>query len=345
MKLFYLAKPIYGGWVSFTAHLAKKFNLNLYKIGNKTEILKNGNVKMRPFGYDVNYQNISPDDILKTITISNNSNNIINSSDINNEPKVEYEQVLITAIDKTYYQYLEKFPDGTRIVIHDPTEIKSKESSKLVEHLKRFKVNVIRESMIQVLKDKLGIDAIFLHHPLYEFPINRIENPDRPVSISRIDFDKHTDITLRASYMLDEQGLKPITLYGYHNEIYEYHHLREKCKMDLKKYWKGYFKKSYEELGEILKDAKYVVDMSAIKGDGGGSQYTFLEAIHYGCVLILNKQWIENQKTNYVHGENCFIVGNSEELVELLKSNPDCSQIVLNAKKLLEPHINVNWLD
>jgi hypothetical protein len=332
MKLFYLAKPIYGGWVSFTAHLAKKYDLKLYKIGNKTEVLKNGNVKLRPFGYDVNYQNIGPEDIVKTIT------------NTNEEGVEETEQVLITAIDKTYYSYLEKFPDGTRIVIHDPTEIKSKESAKLVEHLKRFKVNVIRESMIQVLKDKLGIDAVFLYHPLYEFPIERVENPDRAVSISRIDFDKHTDITLRASYMLDEQGLKPITLYGYHNEIYEYHYLREKCKMDLKKYWKGYFKKSYEELGEILKDAKYVVDMSAIKGDGGGSQYTFLEAIHYGCVLILNKQWIENQKTNYIHGENCFIVGNSEELVELLKNNLDCSNIVKNAKKLLEPHINVNWL-
>ena len=26
ISLVYLAKPIYGGWVTFTVHLAKKFN-------------------------------------------------------------------------------------------------------------------------------------------------------------------------------------------------------------------------------------------------------------------------------------------------------------------------------
>ena len=35
-NLVYMAKPPYGGWVSFTAHLAKKFDYDLYKIGNKT---------------------------------------------------------------------------------------------------------------------------------------------------------------------------------------------------------------------------------------------------------------------------------------------------------------------
>ena len=32
-----MAKPIYGGWVTFTAHLCLKHNCNLFKIGKKNE--------------------------------------------------------------------------------------------------------------------------------------------------------------------------------------------------------------------------------------------------------------------------------------------------------------------
>jgi len=40
MNLIYMAKPIYGGWVTFTAHLCLKHNCNLFKIGKKTEKIK-----------------------------------------------------------------------------------------------------------------------------------------------------------------------------------------------------------------------------------------------------------------------------------------------------------------
>ena len=36
----------------------------------------------------------------------------------------------------------------------------------------------------------------------------------------------------------------------------------------------------YQEGESILKDADYMIDLSVIKGDGGGTQYSFLEAIH-----------------------------------------------------------------
>ena len=61
-NLVYMAKPPYGGWVSFTAHLSKKFNYDLFKIGNKTEKNK------RPYGYEVMYQNLSIEELLKTDT-------------------------------------------------------------------------------------------------------------------------------------------------------------------------------------------------------------------------------------------------------------------------------------
>ena len=102
LNLIYMAKPPYGGWVSFTAHLARKYNANLYKIGNKTESKNNGEPTLRDFGYGVKYQNISIDDASKLTN------------------------VLITAIDKNYYKYLDSFPNNTSLVIHDPTEIKER---------------------------------------------------------------------------------------------------------------------------------------------------------------------------------------------------------------------------
>ena len=59
MNLFYLAKPMYGGWISFTSHLALKFNYPLYRITKRTEQTQ------RHLGYDVFYTNISPNDISK----------------------------------------------------------------------------------------------------------------------------------------------------------------------------------------------------------------------------------------------------------------------------------------
>ena len=58
-SLVYMAKPTYGGWVSFTAHLSKKYDYSLFKIGNKTES------KKRDYGYGVQYQNVSLEELLK----------------------------------------------------------------------------------------------------------------------------------------------------------------------------------------------------------------------------------------------------------------------------------------
>ena len=76
--LLYLAKPTYGGWVSFTAHLSLKYNLPLYKIGKTTE------KKLRPFGYGVEYRNINIETLKEMIV----DQSVIPT---------------ITAIDKNFY--------------------------------------------------------------------------------------------------------------------------------------------------------------------------------------------------------------------------------------------------
>ena len=62
MNLIYMAKPIYGGWVNFTAHLSLINNSNIYKIGKRSE------KKKRNFGFELEYQYLTIDDIIESIT-------------------------------------------------------------------------------------------------------------------------------------------------------------------------------------------------------------------------------------------------------------------------------------
>ena len=293
-NLVYMSKPVYGGWVSFTAHLSNKYKCPLYKIGKRTESRK------RPFGYDITYQNITIDELIKLPNL------------------------LITCIDKKYYEYLPNIKDAT-IVIHDPTELKPQ----VLECLNRFKIITIRPTVSELLKTKYNLDNKFIYHPFYEFP-RILKNKIKAVSLSRVDFDKNTDIIVKAN----DSGCE-IEIYGSMNELYVYHKLRD---TNFKNYYKGRFPKTFQAINEILADCKYVVDMSSIKNDGGGSQYTFLEAIYMDCALILNKKWVDGVETPFKHKHNCFIVSNHEELSSLLKSNPDTTEICKNAKELLKNH-------
>ncbi len=313
-SLYYLARPNYGGWVTFTAHLALKYNLPLHRVGNRTEVKADGSPWLREYGYGAKYQNIAAKDVKST------------------GPKI-----LITAIDKNFYDTLPSFPNGTYIVIHDPTEVTKQKLDVLMPHLKRFRILTIRESVQDYLKT-LGLRSKFIIHPFHEYEFKKSPNPTKTVSISRIDYDKHTDILLDANKHLPVS--KKIEIYGFLNRMYAFHKLQG---TDFKKYYKGGFEKSFAELNDVLKDAKFVADMSVIKFDGGGTQYTFLEAIYQGCALIINKAWITGYKSVFKPGNNCFAVANGEDLADLIKENPATSTVLRNSQKILKPHLDVNW--
>ena len=84
-----------------------------------------------------------------------------------------------------------------------------------------------------------------------------------------------------------------------------------------------------------------MIDMSTIKEDGGGTQYTFLEAIYHDCVLILNNNWISKGNL-FQSGVNCLGISNEQELAEILAneiSDDKYSMILKESKKILEGHL------
>jgi len=316
LSLVYLAKPIYGGWVTFTVHLAKKFNYRLYKVGKRSE------KKVRPFGYNVDYQNVSLEDLLKLPNL------------------------MITAVDKHYWSILPHLHPNTKIVIHDPTELKINKSSPnplVQEHklLNLFKVYTIRETVQKFLAEKHGIQSEFKVHPFYQYSCSKPPYSCYAVTISRIDFDKNTDIILKANQLIQDSK-KKVQIFGAENRLYVHHKLGE---LDFYNFWKGKFEKDYPLMYEgkdILQDCKYVVDMSTIKNDGGGSQYTFLEAIYQDCVLILHRDWIK-QGSTFIEGVNCLAAETPEELATILSESRDITNLVTESRKLLEPHLHVRW--
>lgn len=318
-NLFYLAKPIYGGWVTFTAHLAKKNNYPIYKITKKTEKNK------RDFGYECEYHNLSLGDAL------------------------QIDNPLITAIDKHYWQYIHLFPKDTEIVIHDPTECKmTKDGNPLVQTLgekppvlSNFKVITIRESVQEYLTQNFSVKSLFMKHPFYEYPLDDKEGLGyNCVSIARIDFDKNTDILLKANNLIKNKQ-NHIYLFGAENRIYVHHKLKD---YNISEYWKGKFPKNLSPTYEnksILKDAKFMIDMSTIKNDGGGTQYTFLEAIYENCILILNNDWI-SKGSLFKSGVNCLGVSNENELAQIINNGIDNelqNSILKNSKKILSEHL------
>jgi hypothetical protein len=316
ISLVYLARPIYGGWVTFTVHLAKQFNYRLYKVGKRTE------KKVRPFGYGVDYQNVSLEDLL------------------------QLPNILITAVDKHYWHILPHLPPSTKIVIHDPTELKVSKSSPnpLVQGpklLHLFKVYTIRETVQKYLLDNYKVSSTYKVHPFYSYPCSCEPYKSHAVTISRIDFDKNTDMILKANQLIQDPK-KRVQIFGAENRLYVHHKLGE---LDFYNFWKGKFEKEYPlqyENKDILAGTHYVVDMSTIKHDGGGSQYTFLEAIYQGCVLVLHKDWI-SQGSTFKDGCNCLSASTPEELATLLCEPRDITNLVKESRKLLTPHLQVKW--
>lgn len=85
------------------------------------------------------------------------------------------------------------------------------------------------------------------------------------------------------------------------------------------------------------------VDLSDYPGDGGGTQYCFLEAADGGAVNVLHRNWTD-VKGDMVEGENCLAVASAEELRDILESKSlrhgkkEYEMLRQNSRELLRMH-------
>jgi hypothetical protein len=303
---FFLSDYMYGGCLTFTVHL-------LHSLGKKLifKITKNNYEKRtRDLGYGIEYQNV-PLRVFEAI-----------------------KDPFITDMFRHFERLKKLKRNDVTIVIHDPGEISCHNES----YLNYWKIITIRKSMQNFLRETFDIESQFLYHPFYAYPISHFgQDPHirkEAVSICRVDFQKNTEIMLEANKIAKNR----IKIYGWVNKRY----VTEKLDPAIfSKYYQGKYEKSFSTISKILTNCKFMVDLSFLPMDGGGTQYTFLDAIYHNCAIILNRRWIENvdvQYRDFKEDQNCYAVSNAKELSELLNSNMDTTRVVQNARKLLARH-------
>jgi glycosyltransferase involved in cell wall biosynthesis len=305
---FFLSDYMYGGCLTFTAHL-------LHALGEKLvfKISKNYEKRTRHFGYGIEYQNV-PLTVLDRI-----------------------KKPFITDMYRHFERLRKLKRKDIAIVIHDPGEI----SRYNKPYLKYWNIITIRKSMQNFLQENFGIESRFLCHPFYPYPVSFsgqcLSERKEAVSISRVDFQKNIEIMLEANKTAKEF----IKVFGWVNMRYASEKLEP---IAFSKYYQGKYNKSFSAISKILSNSKFMVDRSSLPMDGGGTQYTFLDAIYHNCALILNRQWIENVDVpcrDFKEDYNCYAVSNAKELSELLNSNIDATKVVQNARKLLIRHTSI----
>ncbi len=314
--LFYLSDYRYGGCTTFTAHLLhilnRKYVLCLTKAFEKDA---------GAFGYGIKFQR-KPIEFLDKV-----------------------KEMFITDMYQNF-QLLDKLKDkDVTIVVHDPCEIFNENEG----YLKGWNIVVIRKTVQAYLKRKYGIKAKFLYHPFYPYEKFVHNNEDEhqehnnktdAISISRIEPHKNIDMMLRANKKIKKN---PIKIYGFFNPSYVFSSLK---KLDFDRHYHGMFDKSFSQVSAILSKSKFTVDLSEIPNDGGGTQYTFLEAIYNNSAIVLNRKWIETvdkKCRDFKEGYNCYAVSNEQELAELINksNNIDTTKVVKNAGKLMHRHIDI----
>lgn len=289
ISLFYLSGNTTGGWVTYTAHLLYGLKMSgdvtprLFKIGKNTE------QKERSFGYGIQYRNVNVEDAVKLTKTG---------------------PTVIVALQKNYRTEATGLLEaGGWLVVHDPAEFANLKLTRCDRYI------VIRNAVQGQVPG-----STFVPHPyLRSYQLATLATGEwRACSICRIDFDKNTHILLDANRLLPEDH--KIHIHGFENRLYTRFKLCPKYPE-----WeqsKCHYPRERSTAATIAHKATYTVDMSLIKGDGGGTQYSFLEAMDAGSINIIHRGWIlpNDEMVPYPSaGCNCICVGSGEELAAIIQ--------------------------
>lgn len=293
IDLVFLSYNLYGGWVTFTRHLHD----SLMTLGHEPRIIRireKSDDKTHPFGYELPFTARTPEDLLAEKNIR-----------------------IIVAVQKNESAVAQQLmkEDGTFAVIHDHNEVKHFGDVPTAN-----RVIVIRPANLPLVKD-----SFYIPHPYVRSGVVVPEKTKHAISIARIDFDKNVNVVLAANRHLTN-GME-IDIRGFESNR---RYTKFKIQPEFPEYYqdphnpKGLmrFPRSRNAAVELLAPVKFMVDMSTIKGDGGGSQYTFLEAMDVETCCVLHSGWT-NVKGEMTAGVNCLTASNGEELANVLKNTTD----------------------
>lgn len=322
----------YGGTVTYTAHLYH----SLRSVGLKPTIYRLGSGTgthigpPRDFGYGCVYRSATLDGLLRLKGV-----------------------VHVTACIGLEYGRPTRLllEQGACLTIHDPNDLSGFGDDR--SFLSSPKIILIRAH-----NTVLAPAGTYIPHPFVRRTGGRSIPAPRPrhaVTLSRLGSIKRTKWVLEANRQLPSD--KQIWLRGYDDRFFTYTNLvatgkypEFKQDSQLPPEEKKTFAKNMGEAQSIAERATYLVDLTEIKGDGGGTQYTFFEGLDAGCCLVLNKAWTRpphwtveerNKYGLWHHGVNCLEVYDANELVRTLntkRSRKEIQDIVRVGQSLFPAH-------
>lgn len=223
---------------------------------------------------------------------------------------------------------------GVPMVLHDPAEFHDEELA-LMRSM-AYRPLVIRKANVLGLR-QFGIEATYAPHPYVPINPGVQEIRYHGLSLARLDFRKRTHIICEANAALESEG-KAVHLFGEVNRMYEYHQLR-KLHPNWKQWYHGEFPATVGSAVHLFAQARYAVDLTQIRGDGGGTQYTFFEAWDAGIPLILNRAWSTAGDDEVRDGDSCLMVQDAAELTRVLRQPPSAfQQVVQGGARVLRQH-------
>jgi SpoVK/Ycf46/Vps4 family AAA+-type ATPase/GR25 family glycosyltransferase involved in LPS biosynthesis len=313
-----------GGWRSFCVHLNRVYGHHDYdKIPYVYQITTTGKGG-GDFHYGIKYKTC------KIETLANIKN------------------VIVGCVSKENKDLIKQLNPNHYVVVHDPNELTYLD----IEDLKKVKVITIRKSVHDLLKTK-GVDSQFILHPFVGFNFQTV-GKTKIISTARCSARKQTNMLLDANkiYANDMNGEIGCEL---HCDVDPFFN-RGTVHPMFEKSYKGKFEATFDAMANVYKDAIATVDLSIFqdKGeivDGGGTQYTFLEAIYSGTIIILHMSWLSFPSV-FQANVNCFAVRDAKDLANLMMDIKDpnrrmrelLEKIPKNAKKILESHTGKEWL-
>jgi hypothetical protein len=304
-----------NGTTTFMVHLSKGLTANGYK-PRIIHVSKNTEAQCRKLGWGMVYQNMSVNDVKADIE--------------------EGIPTLVATNEKKTKDILDELiKAGARVVIHSTPELTNFETPYL-----NPPAIVVRQQLAETIKG-----SVFLPHP-YE-PIFTEYTPSTnerfAICTARVTSVKCPDILLEANRLLPKK--LHVEVLGEEDRIYTNFWLKSRYPE-----WEQRTAKYPKEWGYVVKElcnkSSFVCDMSKFKGDGGGTQYVFLEAIDGGACLIINQKWV-GKNDAMVPGKNCLAVEDGKELAYILKSYANktdtklvktIDQIKLKGRELLAKH-------
>lgn len=304
VALFYLPPTIGGGSTSFTAHLYAGFqqaNIRplLYRVRPKGEDTWRQFAKFK----GIRYRNITMEEAVRIARVTPS---------------------LLTA--PAHSRHLKFAPDlimrlmraGMQAVVHDPNEFQGKRA--VYDHLDTRKNWIYSDRLfcIRPTMHRFFPKAKLISHPFVrqydETIVGDLDGRKRAVSVARISFVKNCDIILRANRMVRNKKHR-CTLHGSENRLYT----RFKLCPEFPEFKQGGygFPQAWGEAAKICRGAQFAVDMTIFPDDGGGSQYSFMEAWDAGAVNIIHKEWLR-YKGEMKGSVNCIGVENASQLAAFL---------------------------